>query len=138
MTPLTADELRELLLVQSLIRRDQPIAPFPDRLLDLDLVWRDATGKVHMTVEGLRVAKAARADADLFTPQPSVAQSRGVLLRAHGNGAASEHTSAPSEQAVVTDPFACHVPAHCPDGDIADTSIEHWYFCGAGSAMRSG
>jgi hypothetical protein len=102
MAQLTADELRELLLVQSLIRRDQPIAPFPDRLLDLDLVWRDPCGKVHMTVEGLRVAKA------------------------------------PSGQAVATEaPFACHLPAPRPDDDTADTSIEHWYFCGAGSAMRS-
>jgi hypothetical protein len=29
------------------------------------------------------------------------------------------------------------LPAPDPDGETADMSIEHWYFCGAGSAMRS-
>jgi len=61
MAELTADEQQALLIIENLIRLDKPIDPFPDGLLERGLVWRDVAGRVHMTVAGLRAAKAARA-----------------------------------------------------------------------------
>lgn len=67
-TQFTPDERQALLIVESLIKLDKPIAPVPDRLLELGLVWRDTTGKVRMTVAGLVAAKAARLVADGILP----------------------------------------------------------------------
>lgn len=74
---------------------------------------------------------------------------RGVWNPMHKPTAATEHMPEPPERLHVTTAptqfgpngpnglIARLLPAAGPAGDVADMSIEHWYFCGAGSVMRS-